>query len=593
MLMLLKSTYKILLLLLTVTAISCSSRSALSFTTYEEASEPIVYDTISWAKVKPDVQTSFVSTFVRFKKHDLPFDTLQKTWKSAAWRGERVSVQFAVWAAVPINQVEFEFSNFIGKNGSKLPATIAKARFERFVLTDEFGNECGFRKPEDYAVSLVADLLDTLHSFNIDAQTVRPVWISIDVPRDAVDDVYKSTLAMFVNRKMHSSYSLELEVLPQLLSTPREWEFHLDLWQNPYAVARYHNVEKWSEKHWDYLKPMMGMLAEAGQKVITTTLNKRPWGGQTYDAYDSMIAWTKKKDGSWHYDYSIFDKWVSFMMQLGIDKQINCYSTVGWGNTYYYFDEEVNQEVELVAVPSSAEYKALWTPFLKDFHKHIAEKGWQKITRLSMDEREPEEMKAALQLLKDVVPELGVSLADSHKSYKLYAEQLKDISVLHGSTVDDYDLDYRRSKGMITTYYACCANSFPNTFTYSPPAEGVFTAWYAKAAGFDGFLRWAYNSWVENPLIDSRFRKWPAGDPFIVYPDARSSIRFETLREGIQDMEKVRILKKQFEKSDSKEAKMKLKQLNDLIVTFNFTAKPVDLESRLIIGKKTLLDLSR
>ena len=32
----------------------------------------------------------------------------------------------------------------------------------------------------------------------------------------------------------------------------------------------------------------------------------------------------------------------------------------------------------------------------------------------------------------------------------------------------------------------------------------------------------------------------------MVYPDNRSSIRFETLREGIQDAEKIRVLREEF-----------------------------------------------
>lgn len=66
------------------------------------------------------------------------------------------------------------------------------------------------------------------------------------------------------------------------------------------------------------------------------------------------------------------------------------------------------------------------------------------------------------------------------------------------------------------------------------------------AAGLDGVLHWAYNSWVETPLQDSRFRTWPAGDTYIVYPQNRSSIRFERMLEGIQDYEKVALLRKKW-----------------------------------------------
>jgi hypothetical protein len=46
-------------------------------------------------------------------------------------------------------------------------------------------------------------------------------------------------------------------------------------------------------------------------------------------------------------------------------------------------------------------------------------------------------------------------------------------------------------------------------------------------------------------MRDSRFRTWAAGDCYIAYP-GYSSIRLERLIEGIQDYEKIRILRKEF-----------------------------------------------
>ena len=88
-------------------------------------------------------------------------------------------------------------------------------------------------------------------------------------------------------------------------------------------------------------------------------------------------------------------------------------------------------------------------------------------------------------------------------------------------------------------------------------------SWYAAAEDYDGFLRWAYNSWVEDPIRDSRFRKWAAGDTYIVYPEGRSSIRFERLIEGIQDWEKIRILQ-----AESAGATAKQQTLLDLLEPF-------------------------
>ena len=334
----------------------------------------------------------------------------------------------------------------------------------------------------------------------------------------------------------------------------------------------------------------MKRLADAGQKVITVSLNKRPWGGQTLDQFEAMIEWKKKADGTWEYDFTIFDNWVQFMMDLSVKNQISCYSMVPWGNEFYYFDEAENKEIKIKAPPGTEAYETLWIPFLKVFKTHLEKKGWNNITRIAMDERAPEEMKAMLKLLNKYVPEFGVSFADNHKSYKLYPNELKDMSVAFGHPVDEEDLVKRRAKYYISTHYVCCSDGFPNTFTFSPPAEGVFIGWYTMAADFDGFLRWAYNSWVEKPLLDSRFRTWPAGDTYIVYPDNRSSIRFETLRDGIEDAEKIRILRADFKAKGMLE---ELGYLNDMVAQFNITTKPDNLEYLLEDAKNSLNILAK
>jgi hypothetical protein len=106
-------------------------------------------------------------------------------------------------------------------------------------------------------------------------------------------------------------------------------------------------------------------------------------------------------------------------------------------------------------------------------------------------------------------------------------------------------------------------------------------------------LRWAYASWVEDPLHDSRFRTWPAGDTYLVYPDARSSIRFERLIEGIQDAEKIRILRKEFAAAGTAEARRKLDLLNTTLTQFNIYERPADTAALVNHGKRGLEALSR
>lgn len=579
---------------LLITVASCSKNQLLTkCKTYDEATDPSPDRTADWESVEPGLQASIGSIDKHYFRSSVPQMTQQNEWSGTAWRGEKVSAQLVLWSRDSVEQVECAFSEFIGENGLSLPSQIAQARFVRYVITDEFADGCSNRKPEDYAAFLYPDVLDNVGCYHMEGKTARPVWITIRVPANAEPGIYKSTMNLHAHDQNTRSFEFELEVLPPLLPSGTQWEFHLDLWQNPYAVARVHDVELWSEAHWEVLRPVMRMLADAGQKVITASINKKPWAGQTLDSFDSMIVWTKKADGSWAYDYTVFDNWVQFMMGLGIKKQINCYSMIPWSFEICYFDEESGKEVTVKIEPGSEEYIELWTPFLKDFRSHLEEKGWNKITNIAVDERGGEEMQLVLKLLEDQAPEFGVALADDEKAYKIYRDQIKDLCVSYSAIIDEEDLAYRKSRGYPSTYYVCCMDPFPNTFTFSPPVEAVFLSWYAMAAGFDGFLRWSYCSWVEDPLRDSRFRTWPAGDTYIVYPEARSSIRFERLIEGIQDAEKIRILREVFEKAGTDEAKQKLELLNQTVAQFNILSKPDDTEVLINHGKKILNELSR
>ncbi|UQT46099.1 DUF4091 domain-containing protein [Akkermansia muciniphila] len=88
-----------------------------------------------------------------------------------------------------------------------------------------------------------------------------------------------------------------------------------------------------------------------------------------------------------------------------------------------------------------------------------------------------------------------------------------------------------------------CPSQKPNTFTISPLAEAEWLPLFAAANHLDGFLRWAYNSWNRNPFEKTDFGNWPAGDCYLVYPGNLSSLRFEKLRDGLEEFEKVNILR--------------------------------------------------
>lgn len=555
--------------------------------TFIEAPDPVPSNGQSWNAVKPGLHASFVSIDKRFAKSEAPGITIEKAVHLKGWKGERLSAQLLLWTADSIPGVKVQVTDPVAANGNKL-GQAAYARFERYIITDTYGPGCGWRKPGDFPASLSPDMLDDLTSYNLEKKKVRPVWITVDVPRTAAKGTYTAKVQVTAAGGKKQELSLTLDVIDLTLPTPTDWIFHLDQWQHPATIARVNNVPVWSDAHFAAMEPQMKMLASLGQKVITATLNKDPWHVQTLDPYEDMIIWTKEKDGSWSYDYKIFDRWVTFMMGLGITKMINCYSIVPWNNEIHYKDAATGKFVDVVAKPGTPAFTEMWEPFLKDFVVHLRQKGWLEKTNIALDERNKDEMGLAFTLIEKASPALSVSYADNQKTYQRYPNS-RDVSTAVQHPIDSKDLADRTARGLNTTFYVYCGNNFPNQFTFSDPAESAYMGWYAMAAGYNGVLRWAFNSWVENPLVDSRFRTWPAGDTYIVYPQARSSIRYERLLEGIQDYEKVRALKQLLEQ---KQDKAQLGKLNAAIARLNNNKRHDGWNEDLNSAKKVLNEIS-
>lgn len=513
-----------------------------------------------------DLILQWGSTDVRYPRNEVPVWQGNKQWETNAWKGERVNAQAVLWTKQSLKNVRITVSDLkCGKN--VIPASATTASFVGYVWTDELNKDrksgCSDRPNKaDWDSSLVADVLEVRKSLDIEAQCTQPLWVNIWVPQDIPSGVYKGALTVSGENFADMRLPMRINVQKRTLPDPAQWVFHLDLWQNPYAVARYYNVPLWSRQHFDIMKPLMKQLANAGQKVITASVMHHPWAGQTEDPFDSMVFRMKKIDGSWVYDYTVFDRWVEFMMSLGIDRQINCYTLVPWALKFDYYDQATNRIRFVEAKPGEAAYEDYWFSFLKDFAGHLRQKGWFEKTTIAMDEREKSMMQKAFDLIFRA--DAGYKVSGAGDYYPEIEPKMYDLCLAYGHTLPDSVREERRRSGKLSTVYTCCIEAYPNTFTFSEPAEASWLMWHAVAGGYDGYLRWAYNSWTKDPLHDSRFRSWAAGDCYLVYPGS-SSIRMERLVEGIQDAEKIRILRKEF--AESGEA-AKLKKLNQTVAGF-------------------------
>ena len=413
-----------------------------------------------------------------------------------------------------------------------------------------------------------AEVLMGADPVDVDTGRVQGLWVSVNVPKDAEPGSYQGQVTVTADdldetEKLTFTYTLNVasSVLPD--ATEFKGGFDIELWQNPYASAEYYNVTPFSPEHFAILTPIMEKYKSIGGHAITTTIVDEAWNGQTYSAndvhYPSMVKWTKKADGTWAFNYDQFDAWVSFCKNdIRIGDKLVCYSIAPWSCAISYYDEasQRNQSIT-VSTPAghSDEWDAAWTACLTALKDHLTEKGWTEGVYVGFDERGFST--GAFDLVDSVKGSDGerfFRIAGAMDGFvdKRDLAMRTDVLSVGSVAVKGHLTEYRslladrNAAGKSTTVYTCTGH-IPGSFSLSAPGESYWTMLYSYSVGGTGYLRWAYDSWVANPLQDTTHCNFEAGDCFLIFPDekgaanpvAHSSLRLEKMAQGVRDVNKL------------------------------------------------------
>ena len=468
--------------------------------------------------------------------------------KTIACRNQVISLAALVTSDEPVKSARLVISDLICA-GSKIPASSVRIRLIGAVPTPEAG--------------MVCDPLYDVDEFSIDKSTA--LYMTITIPKHIAAGVYHGSVSLVVDGSSVAENSVEIEVAPVDLPDMRASSFFLNVWMNPGTVARWHGVETWSDEHFNLMRPYIEDLAAHGQKTTVVPICYRPWGTQTRDPFPNAVIW-KKRGEDYEFDFSIFDRYVRMHEDCGIDRAIHCYSIVqGPGeidrSIIAYIDAETGEETQLITKVGDQEYVKAWSAFFEAFRAYLSEQGWLDKTYVAFDEKPPELMEKMVSFLSEYASDFKTSLAGNTKGSLLTS--IDDLSLQvpfneHGiaQTVppersalgvaqlldpnNTCAITQKCPDKAITTFYVCCVPEFPNTFLFSPIVESRMLPFLAAQGGYDGFLRWSYNDWPDDPYNHPEWTGMPTGDIFLVYPGEDgpvSSLRWEQLREGIYDYE--------------------------------------------------------
>ncbi len=412
-----------------------------------------------------------------------------------------------------------------------------------------------------------ADALLTTPTLELKKGEIRAVWCEIPIPKDTAPGTYTVTLSlysssMFTAEEKIASGSVTVEVLDCLMPTPAEQKFHLDLWQHASNIARKHKTPLWSDAHFAVMEPYVRSLSELGQKAVTLVVSEIPWSGQSCffeERYAgnlfeySIIPVVKKEDGTFVYDYTKMQRYSDLCAKYGINREISlyvfsniwCAPGTGFqknaadypdGIRLRYLDEEDDC---YKYIDRAADIDA----YIRSLEQYFITTGQMEKVRLAADEpADIEAYRASLGHLQKIALAFKCKAAINHAEFiPEFGEEVYDFVPFLQSLSKEYDkiCEYKCTmEGKRFLWYVCCGPAYPNTFLRSNLTESCFIGVLTSYAGLDGFLRWNYTVWNDDPRADIRFGCWAAGDTNFVYPAKNSAplltLRYKALKRGIQ-----------------------------------------------------------
>lgn len=503
-------------------------------------------------------------------------DLKQREIKLESVGNEYVILQLAVKSATAVRGLTTEATDLKGPQ-EIIPRGAIRVRYPGYIPVDENGQ-------------LTPDPLFVRSSFDLAPNQAQPVWIDVHVPEDAETGTFEGTLSIKQEGRSVADFTLKLDVLDFSIPPVPKDHFYLNILMDPGSVARMHKVELWSEPHWTLLRKYVKNWAEHSQDAITVFFLEDPWAMDTGFPVASVVEW--KLPGAWEnlgdprfeFDYSRFDRFVKMCLNAGIDENLQAWSPVNMPHfdhaIIHYTDTQARQSRKLKVTAGEPAFERVWGQFAKSFQDHLKATKLLEMTTVGLDEISTENLDRIVPVFRKVAPELKLMVSGGDEKGKY--QQLSSEMAFHfgyvKSEVPMPDTAARRKQGKRTLMYTANSPLRPNTFIFSKPLESRMLPWLVWKYDFDGYIRWAWNFWLDDFWKQPRY-KWRSGDMHFVYPGddgPLDSIRSEMLRKGAQDYEILWWIRQRLSQLKDKEAVREFEQrIKDAIEEATQEADPI------------------
>ena len=210
---------------------------------------------------------------------------------------------------------------------------------------------------------------------------MQPVWVTVPVPKDAVPGTYKGEFTVEIDDNEPLKASVEMKVHDWTLPDPKNYTVKHMVWLSPDQVAKHYEVEMWSDKHFELMEKSLKVVPALGSFHVDVNLVVRYL---SRDNHDTMVKWIRQPDGSFKYDFTVFDRYMD-LVQETIGKpfpiRLNMWSSqVKPYHSVLVVDPATGKTEELEQPPQgTAESYAFWKPVMDEIRARTDKRGWSDV----------------------------------------------------------------------------------------------------------------------------------------------------------------------------------------------------------------------
>ena len=477
-----------------------------------------------------------VSDLKRVFEDGYNMPALQDTLKIFGIRGEMISGQCALQTKKDLTGVTVMVSALTDKKtGNTLPDNAVEWNFVGSIpLTENTPNQPASALVRQ-APARFPDYLMAEKQISIKEKSNQAIWLTINIPEAAPSAGYTGDITV---TSQQGKVKLPMSVTVYPLTLPATRKLKVTEWYSTGDFDKFHGIKE------EYSDAWFSMLRKYADNMVAHRQN-------VFQVPMDAIGIQKRIDGRLSFDFTRFDQIAQVFWDTKKMDYLETGEIAQFGNNAW-FSSDINLQDFHVKNPETGKIetmagKDVAPGLLTATESHLREKGWLSKTLFHVKDEPSMHNSQSWREMSAYIHKYAPDLIriDAIETTNL----LNDIEVAvpkldaFGTWYESYR--EAQKKGVELWFYTegiYQGSLFPNKTIDMPVMNSRILHWLNYRYDATGYLHWGWNQWTEDPFKDVGMH---IGDGWHVYPSkdgVLNSLRWEQMRNGIQDYECFRML---------------------------------------------------